>query len=178
MQLQLQPHIKPTHPYSAHPVAPVAPAGVFAQLTNAYAVIALGGAENFYSVFESELADHIPGTATVLTVITTLYHCYHHLAFTVNITLHLETVACCSVFCLAHDYQPCIQHKSDSSSMMLSVLHLPWDRWQEWESTSPWWSPAKMQGRRCPKHCAPWQRSCGPPPHDWWWLLAWVLCAS
>jgi hypothetical protein len=35
-------------------------AGVFAQLTNAYAVIALGGAENFYSVFESELADHIP----------------------------------------------------------------------------------------------------------------------
>lgn len=35
-------------------------AGVFAQLTNAYSVIALGGAENFYSVFESELADHIP----------------------------------------------------------------------------------------------------------------------
>jgi hypothetical protein len=35
-------------------------AGVFAQLTNAYAVIALGGAENFYSVFESELSDHIP----------------------------------------------------------------------------------------------------------------------
>jgi translation initiation factor 6 len=34
--------------------------GVFAQLTNAYAMIALGGAENFYSVFESELADHIP----------------------------------------------------------------------------------------------------------------------
>ncbi|WIA38049.1 hypothetical protein OEZ86_001419 [Tetradesmus obliquus] len=34
--------------------------GVFAQLTNAYALIALGGAENFYSVFESELADHIP----------------------------------------------------------------------------------------------------------------------
>lgn len=34
--------------------------GVFAQLTNAYALIALGGAENFYSVFEAELADHIP----------------------------------------------------------------------------------------------------------------------
>lgn len=34
--------------------------GVFAKLTNAYALIALGGAENFYSVFESELADHIP----------------------------------------------------------------------------------------------------------------------
>ena len=38
----------------------LAASGVFAQLTNAYAVIALGGAENFYSVFESELADHIP----------------------------------------------------------------------------------------------------------------------
>lgn len=34
--------------------------GVFAQLTNAYCIVALGGAENFYSVFESELADHIP----------------------------------------------------------------------------------------------------------------------
>jgi translation initiation factor 6 len=34
--------------------------GVFAQLTNSYCIVALGGAENFYSVFESELADHIP----------------------------------------------------------------------------------------------------------------------
>lgn len=34
--------------------------GVFAKLTNAYCIVALGGAENFYSVFESELADHIP----------------------------------------------------------------------------------------------------------------------
>jgi translation initiation factor 6 len=34
--------------------------GVFAKLTNAYCMIALGGAENFYSVFEAELADHIP----------------------------------------------------------------------------------------------------------------------
>jgi translation initiation factor 6 len=34
--------------------------GVFAKLTNAYCLIALGGAENFYSVFEAELADHIP----------------------------------------------------------------------------------------------------------------------
>lgn len=42
------------------PTHPSTPAGVFSQLTNAYAVIALGGAENFYSVFESELADHIP----------------------------------------------------------------------------------------------------------------------
>jgi len=34
--------------------------GVFAKLTNAYCIVALGGAENFYSVFEAELADHIP----------------------------------------------------------------------------------------------------------------------
>ncbi|EFN58448.1 hypothetical protein CHLNCDRAFT_29747 [Chlorella variabilis] len=35
-------------------------AGCFATLTNAYAITALGAAENFYSVFEAELADHIP----------------------------------------------------------------------------------------------------------------------
>lgn len=34
--------------------------GVFAKLTNSYCVVALGGAENFYSVFESEFADLIP----------------------------------------------------------------------------------------------------------------------
>ena len=34
--------------------------GVFAALTNAYALVAIGGSENFYSVFEQELADHIP----------------------------------------------------------------------------------------------------------------------
>eukprot|EP00276_Gloeochaete_wittrockiana_P001768 CAMPEP_0184675642 /NCGR_PEP_ID=MMETSP0308-20130426/87900_1 /TAXON_ID=38269 /ORGANISM="Gloeochaete witrockiana, Strain SAG 46.84" /LENGTH=305 /DNA_ID=CAMNT_0027123363 /DNA_START=479 /DNA_END=1396 /DNA_ORIENTATION=- len=34
--------------------------GVFAKLTNAYCLTALGGSENFYSVFEAELADHIP----------------------------------------------------------------------------------------------------------------------
>ncbi len=34
--------------------------GVFSKLTNAYCIVALGGAENFYSVFEAELADHIP----------------------------------------------------------------------------------------------------------------------
>jgi len=34
--------------------------GVFAKLTNAYCLVAIGGSENFYSVFESELADHIP----------------------------------------------------------------------------------------------------------------------
>merc|ERR1712126_732899 len=34
--------------------------GVFAKLTNAYCLVAIGGSENFYSVFESELADTIP----------------------------------------------------------------------------------------------------------------------
>jgi len=34
--------------------------GVFAKLTNAYCLVAVGGSQNFYSVFESELADHIP----------------------------------------------------------------------------------------------------------------------
>jgi len=34
--------------------------GVFAKLTNSFALVAIGGSENFYSVFESELADHIP----------------------------------------------------------------------------------------------------------------------
>lgn len=58
----------PTNPSALSPPPPLAHlhhppptrAGVFSQLTNAYAVIALGGAENFYSMFESELADHIP----------------------------------------------------------------------------------------------------------------------
>ena len=34
--------------------------GVFAKLTNKYCLIAMGGNENFYSVFESELGGHIP----------------------------------------------------------------------------------------------------------------------
>ncbi len=34
--------------------------GVFAQLTNSYALTALGGSQNFYSIFEAELADHMP----------------------------------------------------------------------------------------------------------------------
>ena len=34
--------------------------GVFANLTNSYALCAIGGSENFYSVFEQELADDIP----------------------------------------------------------------------------------------------------------------------
>jgi translation initiation factor 6 len=34
--------------------------GVFAKLTNSYALVCLGGSQNFYSVFEGELADHVP----------------------------------------------------------------------------------------------------------------------
>ncbi|XP_003745241.1 eukaryotic translation initiation factor 6 [Galendromus occidentalis] len=34
--------------------------GVFARLTNRYCLVAIGGSENFYSVFEGELSDHIP----------------------------------------------------------------------------------------------------------------------
>lgn len=34
--------------------------GVFAKLTNAYCLVATGGSQNFYSVFESELGKHIP----------------------------------------------------------------------------------------------------------------------
>ena len=34
--------------------------GVFAKLTNTYCLVAIGGSENFYSIFESELADDIP----------------------------------------------------------------------------------------------------------------------
>eukprot|EP00884_Botryococcus_braunii_P021048 jgi/Botrbrau1/7627/Bobra.0159s0075.1 len=34
--------------------------GVFAKLTSAYCLVAVGGSENFYSVFEAELAEHIP----------------------------------------------------------------------------------------------------------------------
>mmetsp|Transcript_4631 Transcript_4631/g.9769 ORF Transcript_4631/g.9769 Transcript_4631/m.9769 type:complete len:246 (-) Transcript_4631:45-782(-) len=34
--------------------------GVFGALTNAYCLTGIGGSENFYSVFEAELSDHIP----------------------------------------------------------------------------------------------------------------------
>jgi len=34
--------------------------GVFSKLTNTYCLVAIGGSENFYSVFEGELADVIP----------------------------------------------------------------------------------------------------------------------
>lgn len=38
--------------------------GVFSKLTNAYCMVALGASENFYSVFESELSDHVPVVKT------------------------------------------------------------------------------------------------------------------
>ncbi|KAK8979242.1 hypothetical protein V6N11_000394 [Hibiscus sabdariffa] len=38
--------------------------GVFSKLTNAYCLVAIGGSENFYSAFESELADVIPVVKT------------------------------------------------------------------------------------------------------------------
>lgn len=38
--------------------------GVFSSLTNAYCLVALGASENFYSVFEAELADHVPVVKT------------------------------------------------------------------------------------------------------------------
>jgi len=34
--------------------------GVFAALSNSYCLTGIGGSENFYSVFEAELSDHIP----------------------------------------------------------------------------------------------------------------------
>nr|BAN20855.1 translation initiation factor [Riptortus pedestris] len=34
--------------------------GVFSKLTNAYCLVAIGGSENFYSVYEAELGDSIP----------------------------------------------------------------------------------------------------------------------
>jgi len=34
--------------------------GVFAALTNGYCLTGIGGSENFYSIFQAELSDHIP----------------------------------------------------------------------------------------------------------------------
>ncbi|RVW55039.1 Eukaryotic translation initiation factor 6-2 [Vitis vinifera] len=42
--------------------------GVFSKLTNAYCLVAIGGSESFYSVFESELADVIPVVKTSIGV--------------------------------------------------------------------------------------------------------------
>ncbi|KAL9691165.1 hypothetical protein QQ045_011584 [Rhodiola kirilowii] len=38
--------------------------GAFSKLTNSYCLVAIGGSENFYSTFESELADVIPVVKT------------------------------------------------------------------------------------------------------------------
>jgi len=38
--------------------------GVFAKLTNAYCLVAMGGSQSFYSVFESEFSDKIPVVQT------------------------------------------------------------------------------------------------------------------
>ncbi|CAB0027927.1 unnamed protein product [Trichogramma brassicae] len=40
--------------------------GVFAKLTNAYCLVAIGGSENFYSAFEAELDEAIPVIHTSL----------------------------------------------------------------------------------------------------------------
>eukprot|EP00736_Rhodelphis_marinus_P010947 Rmarinus@m.11022 len=40
--------------------------GVFSMLTNKYCMVALGGSENFYSVFEAELSEHIPVIHTTI----------------------------------------------------------------------------------------------------------------
>lgn len=40
--------------------------GVFSVLTNSYGLVAVGGTENFYSVYEAELASHIPVVHTTI----------------------------------------------------------------------------------------------------------------
>ena len=40
--------------------------GVFAKLTNSYCLTGLGGSQNFYSIFEAELSEHIPVVQTSL----------------------------------------------------------------------------------------------------------------
>lgn len=40
--------------------------GVFSKLTNSYALVAVGGSENFYSAFEAELGDVIPIVHTTI----------------------------------------------------------------------------------------------------------------
>src|SRR5699024_1791967 len=66
--LQHSPHQFPrfSHPNPASPVSIMAyrvqfegnnEVGVFSKLTNSYCLVAIGGSENFYSVFESELSE-------------------------------------------------------------------------------------------------------------------------
>lgn len=40
--------------------------GVFAKLTNTYCLVGIGASENFYSIFEGELSDHIPVIHTTI----------------------------------------------------------------------------------------------------------------
>lgn len=40
--------------------------GVFAKLTNSYCLVAIGGSENFYSIFEGELSESIPVVHTAI----------------------------------------------------------------------------------------------------------------
>jgi translation initiation factor 6 len=40
--------------------------GCFAMLTNSYCLVGIGGSENFYSIFEGELADHMPVVHTTI----------------------------------------------------------------------------------------------------------------
>eukprot|EP00920_Eleutheroschizon_duboscqi_P022661 GHVT01055128.1.p1 GENE.GHVT01055128.1~~GHVT01055128.1.p1 ORF type:complete len:245 (+),score=18.54 GHVT01055128.1:728-1462(+) len=40
--------------------------GVFSKLTNSYALVAVGSSENFHSVFQAELAQHIPVIPTTI----------------------------------------------------------------------------------------------------------------
>jgi len=40
--------------------------GCFARLTNTYCLVGIGGSENFYSIFEGELSDHMPVIHTTI----------------------------------------------------------------------------------------------------------------
>jgi len=40
--------------------------GVFGRLTNSYCLVGIGASENFYSIFEGELSDHIPVIHTTI----------------------------------------------------------------------------------------------------------------
>lgn len=58
--------------------------GVFATLTNSFALVAVGASENFYSVFEAELQDVIPicrttiGGTRIIGRLTAGYVLYFH----------------------------------------------------------------------------------------------------
>ena len=69
--------------------------GVFSALTNTYALVAIGGSENFYSVFEQELADHIP------VVHTSIAGC----RFVGRVTVGM----CCWLYDAYYVYNKCIQ---------------------------------------------------------------------